>query len=342
MTTRSQSRTYGFIMVSVMTHVSLASGLFIYKIQNESKKDPIAEFEVVTGPTSEVAPSPAASVSQEKEVLKPSLAKISNRSVPTRPALPKASPPVITPIVAAEISELKDADISDAFATVDQEQATKVEEAHQEMAEEADRQLQEQEQSLNAIQKQNEDESEKMAREQKARRDLEDLEKTALAAAAAERLAREAQAQREAEESRRAEALNTSSQKTGSTSNVSASDGPGDKGAVRALSELKQMPGNKRPLYDVDDRRRGLHGEVAFMAYVSKEGSLTQFSMIQSSGHRELDSKTLKAIKGWKFYPGQEGWVEIPFKWDLNGEPQEMPATLRRRAQVSQNPMGPG
>ena len=93
------------------------------------------------------------------------------------------------------------------------------------------------------------------------------------------------------------------------------------------------MPGNQRPQYDAEDRLHQRQGEVAFLAYVSRDGSVVSYKMMKSSGHRELDAKTLKAIKGWKFYPGQEGWVEIPFKWDLKGGPQEMPTTLRRRAQ---------
>jgi TonB family protein len=97
------------------------------------------------------------------------------------------------------------------------------------------------------------------------------------------------------------------------------------------------MPGNQRPQYDAQDRLNQRQGEVAFLAYVSREGSIVNFKMTKSSGHRELDAKTLKAIKNWRFYPGQEGWVEIPFKWDLKGGPQEMPTTLRRRAQVGQN-----
>ena len=43
--------------------------------------------------------------------------------------------------------------------------------------------------------------------------------------------------------------------------------------------------------YDADDRLKGRQGEVAFMAYVSREGSLGQFKMLKSSGYRELDEK---------------------------------------------------
>ena len=103
------------------------------------------------------------------------------------------------------------------------------------------------------------------------------------------------------------------------------------KNRIRTLEELKQLPGNKRPYYESIDRLAGRQGEVSFLAYISKDGKPVQFKLIKSTGHVTLDKKTLQAIREWKFYPGQEGWVEIPFRWDLKGGPQEMPATLRRK-----------
>ena len=68
---------------------------------------------------------------------------------------------------------------------------------------------------------------------------------------------------------------------------------------------------------------------------MTRDGHLKDFKLLRSSGHRTLDMKTLKAIRDWKFYPGQEGTVEIPYRWILKGGPQEMPATLRRK--ISRN-----
>lgn len=99
---------------------------------------------------------------------------------------------------------------------------------------------------------------------------------------------------------------------------------------VRSLEDLKQMPGNTRPLYADEDRLAGHKGAVIFHAFITKEGSPNQFKLIQSSGYKNLDLKTLKAIRDWKFYPGQEGWVEIPFEWDLKGEPTLIRGTLRK------------
>jgi TonB family protein len=104
---------------------------------------------------------------------------------------------------------------------------------------------------------------------------------------------------------------------------------------VRQLEQLKQKPGNKRPSYDNEDRLRGRQGKVSLLAYISKDGRPVQFKMLQSSGHRSLDLKTLAAVKSWRFYPGQEGWVEIPIQWDLRGRPEEAPATLRRQGTIN-------
>ncbi len=117
--------------------------------------------------------------------------------------------------------------------------------------------------------------------------------------------------------------------------------GPGTKSSeVRALEQLRQMPGNPKPQYSNQERLQGQKGVAIFQAFVTEEGRLTNFKMIRSTGYRNLDAKTLKALKQWKFYPGQEGWVELPIDWDLKGDPQEMPAYLRR--QVGQGNSGAG
>ena len=131
-----------------------------------------------------------------------------------------------------------------------------------------------------------------------------------------------------------------SSDKAGNGSDVDASAtaigaasgiGSQSEGIVRRLEDLKQKPGNPRPSYDVADRMNGMQGTIIINAYVTKEGNLTLFRLIQSTGHRNLDRKSLAALKQWKFYPGQEGWVELPFKWDLKGGVEQKPTLLKRK-----------
>lgn len=104
------------------------------------------------------------------------------------------------------------------------------------------------------------------------------------------------------------------------------SGGPAAGETVHALADFKQTAGNPKPRYDREDRMKNRSGTVTFQAFVKKDGSLDEFQMIESSGHRTLDAKTLKALKQWKFAAGQQGWIEIPFRWDLKGGVQEMPS----------------
>lgn len=112
---------------------------------------------------------------------------------------------------------------------------------------------------------------------------------------------------------------------------VAGAVGSQSEGIVRNLEDLRQKPGNPRPSYDVADRMNRMQGTIIINAYVTKEGNLTLFRLIQSTGHRNLDRKSLAALKQWKFYPGQEGWVELPFKWDLKGGVEQKPTLLKRK-----------
>ena len=150
-------------------------------------------------------------------------------------------------------------------------------------------------------------------------------------AAAAERAARE-----------KAEALAAASRGRGtgdagvgrgsSGANEAAKAAAGAPTGVRSIDQLRQIPGNPKPSYSVEERLNRQQGRVIFQAYVTKEGGLTNFRLLTSTGYKNLDGKTLAALKKWRFYPGQQGWVEIPQVWTLKGDVQQMPATLRRRA----------
>jgi TonB family protein len=121
-------------------------------------------------------------------------------------------------------------------------------------------------------------------------------------------------------------------QGAGAGNNGAAKNGTevaGSAEGVRSLDQLKQMPGNPRPQYNEDERLRGDQGKVSFEAYITKDGVPVNFKMKQSTGYRNLDAKTLTALKKWRFYPGQEGWVEMPFSWDLKGGVQEVKGRLR-------------
>ena len=149
-------------------------------------------------------------------------------------------------------------------------------------------------------------------------------------AAAAERAARE-----------KAEALAAASRGRGtgdagvgrgsSGANEDAKAAAGSPTGVRSIDQLRQMPGNPKPSYSMEERLNRQQGRVIFQAYVTREGALTGFRLLSSTGYKNLDGKTLGALKKWRFYPGQQGWVEIPQTWSIKGDVEQMPATLRRK-----------
>jgi TonB family protein len=108
----------------------------------------------------------------------------------------------------------------------------------------------------------------------------------------------------------------------------------GNPNAVRSVDSLRQVPGNPKPQYATDERIRREQGQVIFHAFVTAQGTLENFKLVRSTGYKNLDGKSLSALKKWKFYPGQQGWVEIPQVWNLKGDIEKMPTLLRR--QVSQ------
>ena len=108
----------------------------------------------------------------------------------------------------------------------------------------------------------------------------------------------------------------------------------GSPNAVRSVDSLRQVPGNPKPQYATEERLRREQGKVVFYAFVTQQGTLEKFKLVQSTGYKNLDGKSLAALKKWKFYPGQQGWVEIPQVWNLKGDAENMPTLLRR--QVSQ------
>jgi len=162
-----------------------------------------------------------------------------------------------------------------------------------------------------------------------AQRRQQEAQAIAAAKAAEDEASARAEAAADARAAQEGAATALAANNAGSGS-AAGSSGPAASGEVRSLQDLKQKPGNPKPSYDNVERLRGDNGEVVFWAYITKDGSTSQFKIVKSTGHRNLDFKTLKALKKWKFYPGQEGWVEMPFKWDLQGGPREMPTLLRR------------
>lgn len=234
-------------------------------------------------------------------------------------------------------------DIKSDLDEIDSDSNAKILAANQELEEMSQQQMTDIESQTSALS----DEEDPLASVAEQRKTQLAQERKALAAqaAAATLAAQKAAAAKAQQQHGQGNANNTSGMSSATDSNGTATQGDGNStgnsvsqngagtgdGQVRKLEELRQMPGNKKPEYDTEDRLKGLSGTIVMYGFVTKEGTLSSFKMIQSTGHRSLDKKTLVALKKWRFYPGQEGWVELPFKWDLKGGVQQKPTLLKRR-----------
>ncbi|HEY8272662.1 MAG TPA: TonB family protein, partial [Pseudobdellovibrionaceae bacterium] len=216
------------------------------------------------------------------------------------------------------LAQMDEKDLHENFEKVDQAHHKAVITAKKSLDEEADKAAAEGDEAISEMDKETQDEA------------------IAAALAAEKRRARDAAAIAAAEASEKAAADRATrlaadeGEGTGSKgSPAPTKEVAGIPGGVRSLEQLRQMAGNKFPQYDKDERLARQEGKAIFYAYVNKDGSLSQFKLGESSGYRNLDTKTLAALKKWKFHPGQEGWVEMPFKWTLTGEAMEAGGQLR-------------
>ncbi len=212
------------------------------------------------------------------------------------------------------------------LSKVDKEQAHKLAEEKSQLEKDAAAVDAENEKALKNLDAENKKQAAALAAVNEARRDQE--QKAIAQARAEESAAAEAAAAARANEAQRQRAAAIAAAEA-----TAANAGPGGTPqGIRDLKDLRQMPGNPIPRYSAQERLHNQQGKVAYYAYVQKDGRLTSFRQIATTGHSNLDSKTLQALQQWKFYPGQEGWVELPFQWNLEGETQSVDGLLRTKS----------
>jgi len=327
-----------FVLGSILLHVVTTVTVLMLKPVEPIKNETI-EIEIAAGTPSTFLSAPINSEITQEAAPAPATALVAPPVVATAPE-PKPvvqTAPKPAPVVAATVEDIELPQLEKVVATVDAQPA-------QDNNEEIQNQLNEkllaaqaaEAQQLEQAQKQMQEDLEKaqaaaIASAAKAKQEEQARAEAAAAAQAAAQAEAAAQAAVAAEAAAAARAAEVAAQ-----GNADQSSAPTENtGELRSLAQLRQKPGNPRPSYDPKERLEGHNGAVIFKAFVTQDGNLQDFRMIQSSGYKNLDFKTLKALKQWKFFPGQEGWVELPFQWDLKGGPQEMPTLLRRR--VGQN-----
>lgn len=104
----------------------------------------------------------------------------------------------------------------------------------------------------------------------------------------------------------------------------------GIQGAVRDARDLRQKRGNTPPIYPRKDQLANKQGRTHLLAYVTKNGHVTKIKINKSSGSRLMDTNAYKAFAKYQFHKGQEGWVHMPFQFQISGRVKTIPALLRR------------
>ncbi len=100
---------------------------------------------------------------------------------------------------------------------------------------------------------------------------------------------------------------------------------------IRDVSELIARPGNPRVIYPTPDRMAHREGTSVVIGNVNADGSMGNVYLERSSGSRSMDLAALQTFKKWSFMPGQGGPVRKPFRFQLVGDAQEVPAQLKRQ-----------
>lgn len=335
-----------FIVTSGLVHIITATAIILInhvpqEIENELVEIEFSPSAINSAP--EIAPLPDKIVTAEEPQQAPLVAPIPEPKTPEPVALvkplaksvaPKISHPVAPPPIKSTPATLDDIQIPnlDDSALVAAKSDSKLN--PQDLDEDLNQVDQQHEKQLEAVSSQIAEETDDTENSltESANSAAEHLKKEKEAAAAAIAARAEALRKEEADAQAQARAKAQEIAQAQAETEAPKNAGPGPVNTeVRALEQLRQMPGNPKPQYGSEERLRGDQGVIILQAFVTQQGNLSDFKLLQSTGHRNLDAKTLKALKQWRFYPGQEGWVELPFNWNLKGGPQEMPAFLRRK-----------
>jgi TonB family protein len=91
-------------------------------------------------------------------------------------------------------------------------------------------------------------------------------------------------------------------------------------GPIRDDHVLRPLSGNQPPVYPSEDRLKRNAGEIVFRYFVNTDGTVKDIQIERGTGHKSLDLAALKAMKSWRYFPGQQGWARKGFHFNLSGE----------------------
>lgn len=98
---------------------------------------------------------------------------------------------------------------------------------------------------------------------------------------------------------------------------------------TQSYLELKQLSGNKPPIYPRELRLKKEQGRGQLIYYVTNDGLVSRLQLTQSTGSSELDSAAINAFSKYKFVPGQSGYTVHDFEFSLKGPEKTEAGRLR-------------
>lgn len=88
---------------------------------------------------------------------------------------------------------------------------------------------------------------------------------------------------------------------------------------TQSYLELKQIPGNRPPVYPRELRLKKEQGSGQLVYYVTRDGQVSDLRLTKSTGSPKLDQAAVAAFSKYKFIPGQEGYTVHNFEFSLRG-----------------------
>lgn len=74
-----------------------------------------------------------------------------------------------------------------------------------------------------------------------------------------------------------------------------------------------------RPNYPLHARQYHWTGEGLFGCNIRSDGTVASVDVLQSTGHEMLDQAAIKALRQWRFRPGDMNAIKIPINFSMSG-----------------------
>jgi len=74
-----------------------------------------------------------------------------------------------------------------------------------------------------------------------------------------------------------------------------------------------------RPNYPLHARQYHWTGDGLFRCNIRSDGTVASVDVLRSTGHEMLDRAAIKALRQWRFHPGDMNAIKIPINFSMSG-----------------------